>query len=230
MILALFDIDGTILSAVDTAKRAVNTVFLRRFGVRNAMDGIEAAGRTDPAIVREMFKRNLQREPGNGEAESVFVEYAELLRAELETCTDYRVMPGIPELLEWLSTIENVSLGIATGNVEKGARLKLEPSGLNRYFPFGGFGSDSEYREQVIRTAIERGRHYVDGRGEFEEVFVVGDTHYDIVHGRAAGATVIAVATGPQPYSHLAEYTPDYLFHDLADTKRVIGIFVERNL
>jgi phosphoglycolate phosphatase-like HAD superfamily hydrolase len=116
----------------------------------------------------------------------------------------YRVLPGILELLEELSSGADVMLGLATGNVELGARVKLARGNLNRFFAFGGFGSDSESRVSLVLRAAElaasrRGREFVPA-----DVFVIGDTPRDIEAARDAGFNAVGVATGHYSIEDLA--------------------------
>jgi phosphoglycolate phosphatase-like HAD superfamily hydrolase len=225
MKLLLFDIDGTILLSGGAATRAANRAFKKIYGIPNVMDGIKPDGKTDPIILREMFHKGLERDFLPEEAIRVFKEYLLFLREEIVDSEGFRIMPGIPEVLKALSKREGVIMGIATGNIEEGAWIKLSHAGLESYFKFGGFGSDSEDRGQLIRTAIERGKAIVKHNGEFERVFVIGDTPFDIVHGREAGAKTVAVATGSYSAHDLYMYDPDHLFEDLSDVDSVLKIF-----
>ncbi|MBI2485668.1 MAG: HAD hydrolase-like protein [Deltaproteobacteria bacterium] len=225
MKLLLFDIDGTILLSGGAAIRAVNSAFKKIYSVQNAMDGIRADGKTDPIILKEMFNKSLRRDFLAEEPNRVFKEYVIYLREEMVSSQGFRIMPGIPELIDVLSKRKDLALGIATGNIQEGAWIKLERAGLNFYFKFGGFGSDSENREQLIRIAIERGKSLANHNREFENIFVIGDTPFDIIHGRAAGATPVAVATGSYSVNDLEKYNPDHLFESFSDFMTVLKIF-----
>lgn len=224
MKLLLFDIDGTILLTDGAGTRAANRAFEKVHGLGDAMKGIDAAGKTDPLILREMFGNGLSRDYTQEEAEELYREYVIFLEEEVENCR-IEIMPGIPYLLESLSSRADVMLGIATGNIEYGARIKLRKSGLDSHFSVGGFGSDSGSREALIRVAIERAKIRLRDSEDFERIYVIGDTPHDIVHGRAAGAVTVAVATGRYSLSELLEHRPDYLFEHLADYENVIRIF-----
>jgi phosphoglycolate phosphatase-like HAD superfamily hydrolase len=225
MKLLLFDIDGTILISGGSAIRAVNSAFKKIYSVENGMDGIRADGKTDPIILGEMFKKSLRRDFLAEEPNMVFKEYVIYLREEMANSQGFRIMPGIPELIDVLSKRKDLVLGIATGNIQEGAWIKLERAGLNSYFKFGGFGSDSENREQLIRVAIEKGKSLVNHNREFRNIFVIGDTPFDIIHGRAAGATTVAVATGSYSVNDLEKYNPDHLFENFSDFMTVLKIF-----
>jgi phosphoglycolate phosphatase len=224
MKLLLFDIDGTILLTDGAGTRAVNRAFEKIYGLKDAMAGVDAAGKTDPLILSEMFGNRLSRQYTEDEAEKIFREYVLFLEEEIQKAP-VAIMPGIPFLLENLTSRKDMVLGIATGNIEQGARLKLRQAGLDEHFRVGGFGSDSDNRETLIRVAIERARSHINHHGEFERVFVIGDTPYDIIHGRAAGAVTVAVATGRYSPLELQEYSPDYLFNHLAEYEKVIEVF-----
>lgn len=224
MKLLLFDIDGTILLTNGAGTRAANRAFEKIYGHAGAMDGVDAAGKTDPLILREMFGNRLSRDYTPDEAEKLYSEYVIFLEEEVRK-SPIDVMPGIPRLLENLSSRKDVILGIATGNIEHGARIKLRRAGLDRHFRTGGYGSDSQNREELIKVAIDRARYLLADRGGFERIYVIGDTPHDIVHGRAAGAVTVAVATGRYSSAELLEHAPDHIFEHLADYDSVIRIF-----
>lgn len=221
----LFDIDATLLKTGYAGLRALDRAFHRLYGVPKATDGIRPAGKTDPLIVREMVEKRLPGLDPDQEIPRVVELYVEYLAEEVEVSPGFQVMPGVPELLEALSRLPGILLGLATGNLEKGAYIKLRRAGLGSYFSFGGFGSDSENRTEVVRAAIRRARDRLKGEVTADSVYVIGDTPRDIVHGREAGARTVAVATGGSDMEELARYEPDYLFEDFSCTSRVVEIF-----
>ena len=224
MKLLLFDIDGTLLITNGAGTRAVSRAFERVHGVNVAMEAIDAAGKTDPLILREMCENGLGRHHTEEEAQQVYKHYVVYLEEEIKIA-EVTIMPGIRTLLKILSMREDLVLGVATGNIEEGARIKLEHSGLDTYFRFGGFGSDSENRRDLIRRAIERAGEDGYHKRDFEEIYVIGDTPFDIIHGRAAGARTVAVATGSYTSEELGKHKPDYLYDDLTDVNSVIRMF-----
>src|SRR5262245_12128049 len=121
------------------------------------MQGISPHGKTDPAIAREILRVRLDRAPLDGsDIPSILEAYVSFLKEEVQLSPKYCVLPGIVSLLEEMLHRHDVVLGLATGNIELGARIKLERGGLNRYFEFGGFGSDSEDRTELVRRAAEK--------------------------------------------------------------------------
>lgn len=216
MNLLLFDVDGTLVLTGGAGIRAFNLAFEQLYGLQGAMEGVRAGGKTDPAIVREIFRTKLRRQATPEEVEALTKSYLQLLPEAVERSEGFRLMPGIPRLLELLAARSDVLLGLGTGNFEQAARIKLERAGLNRYFPFGGFGSDSEDRVQLVRIAIDRGRALLPSRPRDATVYVIGDTHHDIDCGRRNRAVTVAVATGSMSAVQLQAYEPDHLFPDLS--------------
>lgn len=224
MKLILFDLDGTILLSGGAGARAVNRACKKIHGIEDVMDRIMPDGKTDKAILREIF-RAIEKDFSPDQVNGLFKEYLIFLKEEVTNSTEYRVMPGIPELIGALYERDNIIIGIATGNIEEAALIKLERSGLSHYFKFGGFGSDFENREELIRIAIERGEKFLNYERKFERVFVIGDTPLDVIHARAAGAKTVAVATGSYSVSDLERCNPDYLFENFSDFESVLKIF-----
>ena len=161
MKLLLFNIDGTLLKTDGAGTRAANRAFEKIYGVKEAMTKIDAAGKTDPIILKEIFQNEFQRDYALEEAQELYKHYVPFLEEETSTSVT-QVMPGIPELLENLSTREDMVLGVATGNIEQGAWIKLRSAGLHSHFSFGGFGSDSHIREHLILKAYERAQNHTE--------------------------------------------------------------------
>jgi len=224
--LVLFDIDGTLLSAGriarDSILRALEAAFAWKASDAHQDRGrFDFSGKTDPQIVRELVAEEIgpQRfEQGLPEALRLYLE--ELERGLLPGTVVPK--PGISALLERLSAEPEVTLGLLTGNLERGARLKLAPPDYNRYFPFGAFGSDSSDRYTLPQLAVERALAHTGRRFSGKTIVVVGDSVHDVACGRALGVKSVAVATGITSLERLAAEKPDALFSDFADTARAL--------
>lgn len=220
--LILFDIDGTLLLSGGAGSRALNVSIRRLYGLDNAMDGIQPDGKTDPEIVREILARQGRWDGAQHPfPETLFPEYTAALEKELVNSVSFRVLPGARDLLTQLCDDSRFLVGLATGNIEVGARLKLKRGGLDSYFLFGGFGSDSEDRTRLIQIAIQRGLEKAAAAVP-ESVFVIGDTPRDILHGRAAGARTIAVSTGSYSLQELSPFKPDLALASLDPVEPVM--------
>jgi phosphoglycolate phosphatase-like HAD superfamily hydrolase len=206
--LLLFDVDQTLISTGGAGIRALNRAFQKLYSVENAMEGILPHGKTDPGIIREILHSHPIPAIGDGFPTSltaVLESYIEFLDDEIGSTPSYKILPGIESLLSTLAGRSDIAIGLATGNVEAGARIKLERGNLNRYFPFGGFGSDSENRTELVRHGAGKAAAYLGRTPDPADVFVIGDTPRDIFAGREAGFLTVGVATGKYSKAELAE-------------------------
>ena len=211
----LFDIDATLILTGGAGLRALDRAFQKLFNVNAAMTGVAPHGKTDPAIIREIFQNRFTDESVTDPVIATILEaYLLFLREEVELTNSYQILPGILEILEEMTTRPDVLLGLATGNVEAGARIKLRRGDLNRFFPFGGFGSDSEYRADLVRQAAEMAAVRHGSPIEKSDVFVIGDTPKDIEAGRASGFQTVGVATGQYSVDQLRDSGADLAIAD----------------
>lgn len=220
--LFLFDIDGTLISSGGAGEAALKDAMLSRFGVEEDLDGIILAGATDGRIARELLeKHSISVSPENVSA---------LLDTYLGHLTerigrhDGRLLPGIVSLLKVLSERTDVVLALLTGNVSRGAKIKLTHYGVWDFFEFGAFADDHHDRNELGKFARARAleRHGEDFPPS--RIYVIGDTPKDIECGRAIGACTVAIATGHYSSAELRDHAPDFLFEDLSDTKRVVEL------
>jgi phosphoglycolate phosphatase-like HAD superfamily hydrolase len=219
--LVLFDIDGTLLSAGRAAREAVLSALQRVYGWTPSGPHLDFSGKTDPQIVRELVSEVVGPERCELGLERALTTYLEEFERRL-AADSVVPKPGVPELLDKLSRTPGVVLGLLTGNLERGARLKLEPPGFNRFFPFGAFGSDCADRYSLPAVAVERAHTHTGRRFEGKSVVVVGDSVHDIACGRSLGVRSVAVATGPTPADRLLGENPDAFFMDFSDVDRAV--------
>jgi len=215
----LFDIDGTLISTGGAGMAALKAAMREEFGVTDPQE-VPVSGRTDRGIARSLFQVH-ELEDNERHWERFRDAYLRNLAAELPQRRG-RVLPGVATLLEAVAIRSEVQLGLLTGNVWEGARLKLEHYGLMSYFGFGGFGDRHADRDAVAVEALEQSRRHRGAGDEPKQVWVIGDTPMDVTCARHIGARSIAVATGSFPREVLETYEPDYLFEDLRDTVAVV--------
>jgi len=219
MKLFLFDIDGTILTT-GAGRKAVLAGARAYLGPEVDLDGIELAGRTDKLIARQILER--MGKPITDEAiVGILDQYLHQLALHLPAY-QHQVMPGILPLLETLRMRHDVALGLLTGNLQRGAQLKLEHAGVWQFFDFGAFADDSHDRNELGPHALRRAA--AEHRHEFDpaSVYVIGDTPHDVECARAIEAKAVAVATGNYSHEALAACNPDYLFQDLGNVREVL--------
>jgi phosphoglycolate phosphatase-like HAD superfamily hydrolase len=201
--LFLFDIDGTLIKTGGAGLLAFERATQEILGVDGGLTGMSAAGQTDPYLVEQVF----QRKAGRGATAAEIERFLERYLAHLPTflvAQTYQVLPGVHAALDDLET-RPVHIGLATGNIERGAEIKLSHGDLWRRFRFGGYGSDSLHRAELVARAIERGeRHAGRTFDRRREVVVIGDTPKDVAAAHACGVPAIGVATGPPAYTTAA--------------------------
>lgn len=219
MDLVLFDIDGTLVDTGGAGRRAIEAAARALYGRPDLFDDVPFDGATDRAICRAAL-RNLDRPFDESEIDRLLDAYLALLGDEVARSPRYHVYPGVEQVASVMES-RGVLLGLGTGNVEPGARVKLERGGLNRYFSFGGFGDDSEERSTLIRMGLRRGEHILGGHAK--DPWVIGDTPKDHAAARAAGAKVVLVATGRYSLAELEACKPELCVETLED-KRVLSL------
>lgn len=197
-IIALFDIDGTLLRAGGAGRRAVELALgevLHGLSTEVSLHSVEFAGRTDPWIVRTAL-RQYGVAADDALIQEVLRRYVAHLPRELELARAFEVLPGVLSLLSELSARDDVVMGLGTGNTEPAAYAKLARGRLDSFFAFGGFGSDHSDRTELLRAALNRGLKRADPRAAGARVVVIGDTPHDVAAAHAIGARCVAVSTG----------------------------------
>jgi phosphoglycolate phosphatase len=223
MFVCLFDIDGTLLSSGGAGKAAMEAALATAFGAARSPDSVPFAGRTDRAIARDLFQMH-RIEVSTYNWQRFLAAYLQHLPACLAAHKG-QVLPGIAALLQCLQKRGDVAVGLLTGNVRDGARLKLGHYGLFHHFAFGGFGDHHLTREDVAREALAAVRSHLNDSVPCEQIWVVGDTPLDVRCARSIGARAVAVATGWHSLDLLAAEQPDLLLPDLSDASRLLGLW-----
>jgi phosphoglycolate phosphatase len=230
MRLFLFDIDGTLVNAGGAGRVAVTNALEEVYGATGPIDGYDFRGRTDPRIVLDLLA-----EAGWAETDirARLVTYFEVYLRELDALVAdgarVRTLPGVADVVRALSAREDAVVGLLTGNIEPGARVKLRSTGLWPLFRVGAFGSDDADRRRLPAVARQRTRDTLGHDIPFDRVTIIGDTPLDVDCARAAGASAVAVATGRYTGDELSACHPDTLFPDLSDVKAVIeALYADR--
>jgi phosphoglycolate phosphatase-like HAD superfamily hydrolase len=219
----LFDIDGTLIRGGGCGRKALNEAAYTLYGRRNACSELALAGRTDLYNFSATYRNATGKRPTAAAVERLHQEYLRCLprhvKSALRTRT-YHIPPGLKTLLKRLSRESDVLLGLGTGNMERGARIKLEPSGFNAYFLFGGYGSDAFHRHQLLKKGVARAKKLAHSSFTAKDVFIIGDTPFDVFAGKKAGYKTIAVGTGYSAWKELVASRPDHLAKDFRKIKK----------
>ncbi len=195
----LFDVDGTLVHAAGAGRRALGRVLVSELGqIDHALSGLRLDGMTDRLIVREVLD-TLGHPFDDALCDRLLADYVEALRDEIGG-PGFEVLRGVEPLLGTLAA-SGATVGLCTGNVAEGARLKLARGGIDHFFEWGpdaiaGFAHDGEARERIVRAALDRGSARLGSPLHPSDALVVGDTPRDVSAARAHGVPVLAVATG----------------------------------
>ena len=218
--LLLFDIDGTLITSGGAGEQALRDAMRECFGIEEDLAATPLAGKTDALIARELLTKNsLEVTPEN--AAALLDAYLAALGQNLPRHQG-RVLPGMLEVLDHLRNDPRCLLGLLTGNLARGAELKLTHYGVWHYFEFGAFADDHHDRNHLGPFAMDRARSVSGCTIPPEQTYVIGDTPRDIECGRAFGARTVAIATGGHSREELASHHPDLLFDDFSDTRAVL--------
>lgn len=216
--LVLWDIDGTLIRTGGAGVKAFAKAFATEFGFTDGSEKLKFAGRTDVSLVREFFVMN-GVEPTPKHFQQFFAVYVRYLEEMIVNC-EGEICPGISEFMSGLrASSGKPRFGLLTGNIRRGAEIKLNRFNLWHEFPFGGFADDHEDRDCIAAIAKQRGADLLNQKLRDEEVLVIGDTPHDIRCARAINAKVLAVATGGAKWDELEKHQPDWLVKDLTDGK-----------
>ena len=224
MRLVLFDIDGTMLRSGGVGRVSMESALMEVFGAPGSPD-YHYDGKTDRQIARELMRlEGFTVQEIDAQMDAVMDAYLETLRRELSSGRrTIHVLDGVVELLDELDREEEVVVGLLTGNVEAGARAKLEAAGIDiARFRANAFGSDHEHRPELPAVARQRARDLLGAEITGNRMIVIGDTPADIKCGESIGARAIGVATGRYTVEQLSEYEPYAVFATLADTDSVM--------
>ncbi len=212
----LFDIDGTLITSGGAGTRAWALAFDEVYGMKVDISSLSDLGMTDAEVGSKGLESVVGRKPTGNELEKMLECHLRYLPRMVEESEGYRVMQGAEDLLTALIT-QGYMLGLVSGNSEKGAHIKLKRANLNRFFSFGGFGSDSANRRELTEVAISRAEIVFGAQIPLEQFLCVGDTSRDIDAAHAAGVKCVGVATSKYSKEDLKDAGADYVIGSLSE-------------
>jgi len=212
----LFDIDGTLIITGGAGATSWRLAFDELYGVPADIGQFTDTGMTDPDVGRRTFEAVLHRQPERHEFTRLLERRLHYLHQTVAASDDYHVLPGVDELLPKLIE-DDYLLGLVTGNLEAAAHIKLHRARLNRFFSFGGYGSDSTDRAELTRIALKRAALVYGEPVAPEQAIVVGDTPHDVDGAHAAGMACVGVGSHHFTVDQLREAGADYVIATLAE-------------
>ena len=216
----LFDIDGTLLATGGAGRQAIDAAFGSLWGRQDACSAFSFAGMTDRAIAR-LGLLAIGETVTDERIDRVIAAYLQNLEAAVAVSSDYRVLPGVHELLAAVRERARGAVGLGTGNVQRGAAIKLQRGALGTYFDFGGYGCDHEDRAELLRIGAERGAARLGQPRASCRIVVIGDTLRDVSAALAIGAECIGVGTGGTALEELRRAGAVAVFPDLTTAASV---------
>jgi phosphoglycolate phosphatase len=220
--LVLFDVDGTLLSTGAAARTTFASALRDVYGTTGDIEGYAFEGRLDPLIVADLMR-------GAGVADETIAarrtDALALYLDRLEEALAERppvLKPGVVELLDALEKVPGLVLALLTGNVERGARLKLSSAGIWHRFTFGVWGDDGSCRDELGPVALTRARPVTGVSFAGSECVVVGDSRHDVACGLSLGARAVAVGTGRTALPALRAAGAHALLQDFSDTREAL--------
>ena len=225
--LLLFDIDGTLISARGIHKIAMGKVLARRYSTFKYDSAYDFSGRTDPEIVENLLRYD-NKEISDDLLNEILTEFCIELKKEFLINKKPLIHIGVEKLILELQANNTVFLGLVTGNIAEGARIKLESVGLYKYFPVGGFGDDSKNRNDLPPIARKRAEIHYNVNFAPADIWIIGDSVHDIYCAQKNGLRCLAVSTGWTSREELAIADPEFLEDDLSDTKKIQEILLYR--
>ncbi len=221
MRLVLFDIDGTLVTDGGAAREAFAVALGRVYGYRGDLSRYDFSGLTDPQIA-QMILRDEEIDDRSIDAAMTRLWTEYLPELEQRIAGRVRALAGVEALLERLESRDDVVLALLTGNIERGARIKLDAANLNAHFPFGAFGSDSAVRAELPPIAVARASKRTAHRFTGREVVIIGDSIHDVRCGAPHDATTIAIASGKTTAERLRAENPHHFFRTAEDLESLV--------
>jgi len=219
--LIFWDIDGTLMYCGSNGTMALNKTFRDIYGIEDAFEKAGIGRAMDAVILENIFEGFRIPDP---DREGVMARYIANLGEILKQNEQKRVMPGVPQLLDYIDRHPSLFNGILTSNFRLGAWTKLDSVDILGYFKVGGFGDIiGEKWDAALRGVMEAERFFGVSFHR-SDVIIIGDSAYDIECAKRLGMISIGVATGWTDYETLGSHEPDYLFHDLTDYSKIIDI------
>ena len=229
--LVLFDLDGTLVTTGGAGCRALAKGAEKLYGKKPVFEHALISGRTDLDnfnIVYGLLHKG--KKPSVAEIKKLHKAYVDQLPQEVHALVrskKYDKIAGVDKFLQTLSKDKDIVIGLGTGNVEEGAYIKLEPSGLGKYFAFGGFGTDGHTREEMLQAAVKRAEKKYKTKFTPDQVYVIGDTHRDICAAKNCGFHNAVITTGlgdPKKILRAAAELEEKDFTDMTSWRVWLGL------
>jgi phosphoglycolate phosphatase-like HAD superfamily hydrolase len=219
--LILWDIDGTLMYCGSDGTRALNKTFHDLYAIINAFESASIGGALDSVILERIIEKFAISNPNREEIINTYIKNLEKILQEND---DKKILPGVNEIVAHINNSKNIFNGILTSNMKEGAKAKLSSVGLEKYFWVGGYGDHMGEKWDSAIIAIKQAEEFFKVKFKKQNIFIIGDSVYDINCAKKLEIKSIAVATGWTAYYDLEKALPNYIFKNLRDYKEVINL------
>lgn len=224
--LLLFDIDGTLLSGRGIPRKVFLEIIQKRFPHFTNGEHLQFSGMTDIQIVTNLFKMNGYGGEIDPELiDGILADFTTNLAKNMNVKNPPKILSGVFELLDRCMLLSNCYLGLVTGNTMTGAQIKLRAGGLYHYFAVGAFGNDHSDRNLLPPVAVERAKQYYNTTFKKENIWIIGDSIYDIRCAKVNDLKCLAVYSGITKRDELQAEQPHYIFKNLQNTNHILDVF-----
>lgn len=218
--LLLFDIDGTLITGHGVPKKVAMEVINRRFPEFKNGNNVAFNGMTDPLIIKEVLAANNQHiSIDDPIILEILDDFVNELRIHVNPGSPPSLLPGVESLLKSCLERDDIFIGLVTGNIMQGAKIKLTAVDIYKYFAIGAFGSDHWNRNVLPPIAVKRAEKYFGKTFNQNNIWIIGDSPRDVECAKCNGLKCIAVETGKVPETELGKAGADHILKNLNDQK-----------
>lgn len=217
----LFDIDGTLINTGGAGKKALLDAFKKYLGSIHIDEDYSFAGKTDTEIIKNaVFRGKINAGEISNIIEKIKKEYYANLEENLIESKNFYVYEGVKDILDYFAQNEEYEIALLTGNLEKGAELKLEHGKIFEYFSWGVFGDFSENRNDLAREAYRIILHK-NPNIHPQDIVIIGDTPSDIICAKTINAYSAVFSGGFSSLDELIKHKPDLIFDEFKELRKL---------
>jgi len=214
--LFLFDIDGTLISPGPAARKAINQAIENFTGVPPNLQIKDVAGMTDRLIVKNALKKSGASSDLNQVINDIINDYLTLFENAYLESTGAFIYDDALKLVQKVQE-KNIPLGLLTGNVKRGAQIKLNRFDLMKHFSFGAYGEEGATRSDLPIVAQNHAKEVLGKDFKFEDIILIGDTPEDAIAAKVNGCKSIIVCRRQEWYDEIAMAGADLIVNSLDD-------------
>ena len=217
----LFDIDGTLLKCNGAGKESLIQATKEIFNISGSMVEINFQGKTDLWILSQsLLNHGVTKKEIENNLQNLKNKYFSYLKINLKKSNPV-LLEGVNDLLEILHNHEQIHLGLLTGNFKESAYIKTGHFNIDHYFQTGAFGDDNENRNNLPAVAKKRFENSINETLSFNDLYIIGDTIFDIECAKNANAKSVAVCTGWTAKDELQAENPDLLIENFSNIEKL---------